>query len=70
LEALVDVGPDGFAVGALGLYAPEVAQRLHLPVLEEYLQVLFSCVELKEQTGSTIYSFFSIKNVSSISLSI
>ena len=35
-EAFVDVGPDGSAVGARGLYPPEVAQRLYLPVLEEH----------------------------------
>ena len=36
LEAFVDVGPDGSAVGALRLYPPEVAQRLYLPDLEEH----------------------------------
>jgi len=36
LEAFVDVFPDGSAVGALGLYPPEVAQRLYLPGLEEH----------------------------------
>jgi len=35
-EALVDVGPDGSAVGALRVYPPEVAQRLYLIVPEEH----------------------------------
>jgi len=35
-EAIVGVGPDGSAVGALRLYLPEVAQYLYLIVLEEH----------------------------------
>ena len=36
MEDLVDVGPDGSAVGALRPYPPEVPQRLYLPALEEH----------------------------------
>jgi len=43
---LVEVHPDFPAVGAFGMYIPEIAQDLYLPVLEEHLQVLFTCVEL------------------------
>jgi hypothetical protein len=46
LEALVDVHPDPSAVGALWVYGPEIAQGIHMPVLEEHLQVLYSSVEM------------------------
>ena len=36
LERRIHIRPYGSAVGALGLYVPEVAQGLHLPVLEEH----------------------------------
>ena len=54
LEAVVDVHPDRSAVGAAGLFGPEVTQGLHLPVLEEHLQVVFSGVEFEGQYSTLI----------------